>query len=371
MEIPGYRDFTDAQLVNEIDRLAQAGRENTVQLIASLEELDRRQLFLPAGYQSTYAYCTRRLLLSEGAAYAAIEAARASRRFPVILEKLADGSITLSTIGLIARHLTAANHLAVLAETQHKSKREVERVVARLKPLPDAPTIIRRMPAPATTVMRPADAARAAEAASSTITGGDMAASSQSALSLPEPEGARQMAVASPPRAVVAPLTPERFKLQITMDRDTHDTLREIQDLIRHAVPNGDAAVIVARALTLLRDQLLRRKAARVERPRVVLEGRRGDTDGADAGSNERPPAPRLIPAAVRREVWERDGGRCGFLGADGRCGERAFLEFHHRQPFAAGGVSSAGNIELRCRAHNGYEAHIFFGEAHVKRRRA
>ncbi len=44
------------------------------------------------------------------------------------------------------------------------------------------------------------------------------------------------------------------------------------------------------------------------------------------------------------------------------RCTERGFLEFHHVTPYAAGGVSTADNIQLRCRAHNGYEAERYFG---------
>ena len=40
---------------------------------------------------------------------------------------------------------------------------------------------------------------------------------------------------------------------------------------------------------------------------------------------------------------------------------EPAFLEYHHRQPFAAGGKATVENIELRCRAHNAYEAQLFF----------
>ena len=78
-------------------------------------------------------------------------------------------------------------------------------------------------------------------------------------------------------------------------------------------------------------------------------------------------PGSRHIPAAVRREVWRRDGGRCAFVGTRGRCRERGFLEFHHVVPFAAGGVPDANNIQLRCRAHNLCEAELFFGADMVK----
>ena len=63
----------------------------------------------------------------------------------------------------------------------------------------------------------------------------------------------------------------------------------------------------------------------------------------------------------MKREAWRRDDGRCAYTGRDGRCTERSFLEYHHVQPYAAGGAATAANIELRCRAHNAYEASLFF----------
>ena len=64
----------------------------------------------------------------------------------------------------------------------------------------------------------------------------------------------------------------------------------------------------------------------------------------------------------VKRAVWQRDGGRCAFSGTRGRCVETGFLEFHHVVPFADGGETTSSNIELRCRAHNAYEAEQWFG---------
>lgn len=64
----------------------------------------------------------------------------------------------------------------------------------------------------------------------------------------------------------------------------------------------------------------------------------------------------------MRREVWKRDDGRCAFVGTEGRCAETGFLEFHHVVPFADGGATTAANLQLRCRAHNAYEADRWFG---------
>ena len=106
---------------------------------------------------------------------------------------------------------------------------------------------------------------------------------------------------------------------------------------MRHVVPNGDPAVILDRALTLLLEHLERRKLAEVKRPRA-----------RDVGQGKG----RRVSAAVRRAVWARDHGQCAFVGTDGRCAERGFLEFHHAIPFADGGTTTVENLQLRCRSH-------------------
>src|SRR6185503_6701398 len=75
----------------------------------------------------------------------------------------------------------------------------------------------------------------------------------------------------------------------------------------------------------------------------------------------------RHIPAEVKRAVYIRDRGLCAYASPSGhRCGERAFLEFHHVRPVAAGGTATLDNIELRCRVHNALEAELFFGASRV-----
>ena len=138
--------LSDAALVAEVTRLAGQERHATAALIASLAEFDARRLYLPAGCSSLFTYCTQVLHLSEHAAYRRIEAARAARRFPVILERLADGSITLTTVCLLGPLLTAENCDRVLEAAQHKSKRDVERLVARLRPQPAVPSSVRKLP---------------------------------------------------------------------------------------------------------------------------------------------------------------------------------------------------------------------------------
>jgi 5-methylcytosine-specific restriction endonuclease McrA len=136
--------------------------------------------------------------------------------------------------------------------------------------------------------------------------------------------------------------------VQFTVSRETEEKLRQVQDLLRREIPDGDPGQIFDRALTLLLDDIARRKLAATPRPRP---GRPTD------------PRSRHVPAHIRRAVWLRDGAQCAFVGRNGRrCGERAFLEFHHREAYAHGGEMTLENLALRCRAHNVYEAELVFG---------
>ena len=128
--------------------LACAERRATAALVAALVELDRRKLFLGLGYPSLFAYCTQVLRLSEHAAYNRIEAVRAAARLPAVLDHLADGAITLTTVCLLGPLLTVENHETLLNAARHQSRRDVERLVATIRPKPDVPASVRKLPAP-------------------------------------------------------------------------------------------------------------------------------------------------------------------------------------------------------------------------------
>src|SRR5436309_934150 len=120
--------------LRRLERLVARDHDLTAQIVAHLAELDTRDVFLREGYGSLFVYCRDAMGLSEWEAYNRIEVARAARRFPVILDMLADGSVNLTTVRLLAPHLTECNHAAVLESARGKRKPEVEEMVARLAP---------------------------------------------------------------------------------------------------------------------------------------------------------------------------------------------------------------------------------------------
>ena len=243
-----HEKLSDSDLLLEVRRLAGGEREATARLIAALGELDARRLYLGEGCASLFTYCTQVLHLSEHAAYGRIEAARAARKWPAILGLLADGSVHLTAIGLLAPHLTTENHQRVLSSARHKTKREVEEIVASLRPQPPVASSVRKVPAPKTPAV-------------------DRSAAPSAALTFPECTTSELARVQSAseharPSAEVKPLAPEQYKVQFTVSRETYQKLREAQDLLRHRVGNGDVAEIFDRGLTLLLAELRKTKHA-------------------------------------------------------------------------------------------------------------
>ena len=340
--------LSDHALEHEFGVLVARDRTTTAALLRCLAEIDRRKLYRPAAYSSLFAYCVGKFRMSEDVAYKRIRAARAARRFPAILRGIAEGELHLSGVVLLAPHLTVENVQGLLEAAVHKSFKEIEQLVAERFPRPDVPTFVRALPLPAmpaspVPVVAALEMPPVAELAARPVVG-PVQSSRQAPPPVPVPVD----------RSRVQPLAPRRYALQLTMDQEMHDLLRQAQDLMGHH--GADPAQVLRRALKELVAKLEREKFAASDRPRQ---------NGATHGKG------RHVPAQVKREVWKRDGGRCTFVSDQGkRCEARSSLEFDHIDAVARGGEASINTIRLRCRAHNQYEAEQSFGAEFMRRKR-
>jgi hypothetical protein len=287
--------LSDVELVARLKGLVARERDAAAQLIAHRAELDTRDVHLREGYGSLYVYCRDALGLSRWEAYNRIEVARAARRFPVILDMLTKGSVNLTAVRLLAPHLTPSNHREVLESARGKRKPEVEEIVARLSPRPDVAPSVRKLPA-----LRPelTPAPSPAPVAAAPVAAAPVAAR-------PVPSGAAPSATPRPVGpAAMTPLSPDRYKLQLTIGGETLEKLRLAKNMLGHAIPSGDDAAILDRALTtLLRagEEEVRRHAQAAPIPRDETRGARclggGQAQSLGAGPwalcvhrHERPP---------------------------------------------------------------------------------
>jgi hypothetical protein len=343
-------ELSNQELLRRLHALVDAGRKNTAALLLHLAEVDQRRLYLEQACSSLFSYCTERLHFSEGAAYKHIRAARLVRRFPAVLDRLARGELHLSGLSILAPHLDEDNCDELLSLAVHKSKRVVEELMATRFPKPDAKQLIRRLPgsprASGPEPIGPGQTRELKQPADRLSPGTAGRPESRAATAGTVPPVAATAGTA-PPVAATVPLSAGRYKVQLTASARLKHKIDRARDLMRHQNPRGDLEVLFERAL----DQLL----AHLERQRLGSRSAGGAEEAAPLTVRAEGKRSRYIPVAIRRAVWERDGGRCSFVDATSgrRCTETGWLEFHHHEPFARGGGHQTANLSLMCKAHN------------------
>jgi hypothetical protein len=405
----------DDELLRRLVALIGQCRRVEVDVVAHIAEVDERRLYAREAFPSMFVYCTDVLHLSEQEAYLRISAARASREHPMLLTMLADGRLHLTAIGKLAPHLTRENRDGLLERAIHKTKRQIEELVAEIAPRPDVPAMVRKLPerrtlptarhvvipnrgealtielGPDPSLAPRPDVVGVPERGGRTVlelgpdrVGApepglrrDEAAVSHQATHPHTPAVAASAPPASPPviasrvsSAVVQPLSPGRYRVQFTASTEFHHKLERLRALLGSRSGDDDLAAVIEQAVTEKLERLEARRFGRTRVPRQGLAKR--DPKTAPETLLDRSPSSRHVPAAVRRAVHDRDGGRCCYVDDHGRrCPERERLEYHHRYPFGLGGDHGMGNVGLVCRAHNAYLAECDYGpEAMARPRR-
>ncbi len=349
-------------------------------LIEHLGEIDERRLYLDNACPSMFVFCMKEYGFSEGAAYNRIAVARAGRKFPAVIAALRAGRVHLAGLRVLAPHFSEPNCELLLQEAAGKSKKEIEELVARIFPADPVQTSIRRVlggsgassaaaqqqvlvagvpaatPRPESSPAAPSDADRGVAAR-------DLYDTSVSRTPLPPPPNAQ-------PRAVVAPLSGESFEIRFTASRALRDKLLEAEALPGHRVPKRNLPGVIERAIDLLIDKVKKERfgvGGRPRSPRASPDATRRDgPGGGEAAAHSR-----YIPEAIRRAVYERDGGCCTYVDETGRrCNSTHKVTFEHRSGFARTHVHSVDDIVVMCEAHNQHAADKMYGRAFMDRAR-
>ncbi|MCC6664493.1 MAG: hypothetical protein IT375_12145 [Polyangiaceae bacterium] len=243
--------LSDGELLARLPEVRGRERRAIAEVIAHLAEVERRRLYLAEGCSSMYTFCIERLGYSENEAHTRLQVARLCSQFHAALEALESGAIHLTGLALLCSKVTEANAHELLEEARGKTRREIEALLARRFPRPDVlpsvtplqPTLLEQSnPGPG------ASSEQAAQATGSTV-----------------------------PRSRVEPLSAASFRVEFTASAELRQKLELAQNLLSHAVPTGDLASLVERALDeLLAAELKRRMGAGQPRARRSLrEGSR------------------------------------------------------------------------------------------------
>ena len=306
------------------------------------------------GFASLFDYLHRELLLPRSSAHQRRVAVRLIRRFPAIIKPFRDGRLCLSTVVELDGVLDEETWQQVLPRFFHLSRQEAKEVAAEIRPAKQVPlrTIVTSgRPAGTQTTLsspdeheltHPERVGPSSGAAVDPRTGAPMGAQATSApttgdrpadgsSSTPHIALATQPRVWVPASTSIQPMTAGASRLHLTVPREFLVLLRQARAGQARVQPGATDADILLEGLKLLLDQQAKRKAS--------------------------------VPARVKREVMQRDGGRCQWKLADGSlCGATVHLEIDHVQPRARGGPSTTDNCRVLCRAHNIEAARQFYG---------
>ena len=286
-------------------------RQSTADLLALIAESDRRRRYAELGYGSMKAYCVKTLGLSDDAASKRIQVARKARFLPVIFEAIADGRVHLTGMRLLVPFIDDENVDELICAATHRTKREVELLLAERFPQP-----------------------------------------------LPEEciEEANVKDVNAPGhvRAGVKPVAPGKYLVQYGISGYQEERLEYARQLMSHRNPTGNLNMLHMAALEVFIERLEKEMFGAMNSPRGVTTS-----------------SGRHIPLSVCREVWERDGGQCTWVSPSGRrCESKWCLQFDHIVEFARGGKSTVDNVRLLCTCHNQYAAECTYGRDFMDRKR-
>jgi hypothetical protein len=304
-------------------------------LLAHLAEVETRGVHRIRACSSLYTYCIYELRFSEDEAARRVSAARLVKRFPVVFAAVERGELHLTGLLLLSPHLTAENHHEVLARAKHRTKKEIQKLVRELCPLPDVPACIEPLGPAGNGVLgvgpswegwlhslcpvrelgpgdRPADWLDE-PAIGATESSGDDRAAVRSDVAAPARVEPTHSDVAAPARVeptrsdVAAPARvestliergaepatcapsvtgPQRYRVQFTAGEEYVELVERARALLSHSVPNAPLEVLHERAMRALVVELEKRRYAVTKQPRrVATDGTRSIGDPGPAAS--------------------------------------------------------------------------------------
>ena len=143
MRTRSYSHYNDPDLLCRLKVLVANERSATAELVACIAEVEKRCLFLKEGYSCMHAYCVGVLGLSGDAAFRRARAARTALDYPAIFDALADGRLNLTAVLLLTPRLSPENAAELLQAAEHKTKFEIQVLLAERFPEPNLPARVR------------------------------------------------------------------------------------------------------------------------------------------------------------------------------------------------------------------------------------
>ena len=405
--------LSDRELLAQTGTLVRHERHLQGAVIDHLSEIEARRLYLQRGCSSLFDYAVRELGYSDAAAGRRIGAVRLCADQPDARERLRDGSLTLSAAAELQWAFDRQRRrgsISGIASSAPAGSAAADSAPAGAAALDDPAADSAPAAAPSASDPEPPlvlDAAGRQKLLEEAT--GKSARQVRRMLADLDPE----LAV---PADRMRPLGDGRYELKAVIDADCQQALEQLRGLLSHVDPRMTIGQLVGRIVQEALDRhdpsrpprrarTGNRPAAGDSKPAATAKDHAAPEPGhavtvqdaplpaAATPTPERTPQPtpssapapnrqeptehraaagrkpngavtptakprasgRAIPAAVKRQVWQRDGGRCSYVDRETgrRCNSRHLIEIDHILPYALGGGADPGNLRVRCRAHH------------------
>jgi len=333
--VVSVQQLSDCELLEETQKLVQREREILSLVLKHLREVARRRLFSTLGYTSSFDYCVRHLKYSEDQASRRIAAMKLMSELPEIEEKISNGRLTLSHLGMAqtlfraeeklhTEKMARAEKIEVLESLEGKSYREAQRIVVSRssEPMTLMPDQVRVVSDTKVEVRFLADPALL-----------EKIERVKGLLAHKHPNMSLADVVDYLTEMAIEKLDPSRKAPRKTREKSPTDLVKEEESGAKTPLPAAP--------------RVNREKLAAAVASKATLPFQKA----IDARARSR-----TIPTAIRRELWRRQQAKCA------RCGSQRTLQIEHIQPWALGGSNDARNLTLLCRTCNQRSAIEYFG---------
>ncbi len=308
--------MTNDELILKTEAAVKIERRSTSEVVKLFQEISRRKMFLERGFPNLYEMATKHFGYCAGSAMRRINAMRLAQTIPFVESKLESGELKLSVASEVqsffyseakeARPYSLNAKIELIETCLNKSRREVERELARRSPEREKRDVI------------------------------------------------RQTSI-------------DRVRVSFSISEELNQKLNRLKELLSHTNPSTEdlldrlaelgldkfdpkrkAALARGRAESRECDSTIPKPPPAEVTPEPRLEPRR-DSDAETPAIRSR-----YIPSRERHAMNDHDKG-CNYIDEQTgrRCGQTKFLERDHVEPYSAGGANDAINLRWLCSAHN------------------
>ena len=303
--------YSDQELIQNLNLCALNEKKYLALFIAYLAEVRKRELHFKLGYKSLMEYCQEVLKLDQGQVWVRSQTAGMALDYPLVLELIAQGELTLTSASLIAPVINQDNADEIFERCRGKSKREVEEVLVCYQPKAELKPSIK--PAQRDLFSKVGAVSQEIVTSSPVIT--------------------QQLK-----KAEIKPVNENRFNFKFSASASLKKKIEQLAQLL-NLDPVGD----LERVLEFATEVAIKEKT----------EKQIKEKKGAKPKVIKRKP-----PQAVKRLVFKRAGYQCEQKGPDGRrCTAKYNLQIDHIRPWALNGDHSLLNLRILCKAHNLYKS--------------